>query len=557
MHQTMITLNYVFSDSKVLTSVHGSENIDNVDEADHVTILNILLQNPEELNLKEKPSAIRQNKMFTLDSREIPIASAKADDNGAYNNNGSATKFYRYNEEGSRTAHKNENNVWYINVRSSKSYSKVLVPEKEIYQLKREYCISKSNPKFSRTIVTVKAVNEKEIKPFYLVIYKWSGEGPCEFHVPQHGNATRPSSSQYYRKDPSLFEEVDDMLKSGLSTEQIYSSTVRKEPATVSETVSGPKLINNRKQSMKKNESSCSSGGINNNVLSEAEAMISSLKSNPVLQSVTFTKENYSTFNSLPNMTNDLYRFCVVGNSILRVDTTFELVDGLWLTDTTYANEALLDTNNKHPEFPGPSFWHFRKTRECYRRFAGEIIVNKPELLGIKKVGHDMDKALSQGLCDVFRDAKKLWCTQHMQERDAHKLKTIGCNQRTQTRVMADIYGAQGDVLLQNGLADAEDENDFDVKLASLKPVWDEIAPGFHQWFKNHRSKMFKDCLVLSARENLGINGRFYTNGLELKHKLQKKNMREEDVPKEVAAVTLQLYRLYSYIYDHFCDVSY
>jgi hypothetical protein len=51
---------------------------------------------------------------------------------------------------------------------------------------------------------------------------------------------------------------------------------------------------------------------------------------------------------------------------------------------------------------------------------------------------------------------------------------------------------------------------------------------------------MFKDCLVLSARENLGINGRFYTNGLELKHKLQMKNMREEDVPKEVAAVTLQ-----------------
>ena len=40
---------------------------------DHETILNILLQNPEELNLKEKPSGIRENKMFTLDMREIPI----------------------------------------------------------------------------------------------------------------------------------------------------------------------------------------------------------------------------------------------------------------------------------------------------------------------------------------------------------------------------------------------------------------------------------------------------------------------------------------------------
>ena len=105
-------------------------------------------------------------------------------------------------------------------------------------------------------------------------------------------------------------------------------------------------------------------------------------------------------------------------------------------------------------------------------------------------------------MCDVFRDAKKLWCTQHMQERDAHKLKTIGCNHRTQKRVMADIYGTQDDVLLQNDQADA-DENDYDVKLASLKPVWDEIAPGFHQCFKNHKGKIFKDSLVLSARVNL------------------------------------------------------
>ena len=100
------------------------------------------------------------------------------------------------------------------------------------------------------------------------------------------------------------------------------------------------------------------------------------------------------------------------------MDTTFELVGGLWLTDTTYTNEALLNSNGRNPELPGPSFWHFQKTIECFRRFAGEMVVHKPELLGIKKIGHDMDKALSQGLCDVFQNAKKLWCTQHMQERD-------------------------------------------------------------------------------------------------------------------------------------------
>ena len=90
--------------------------------------------------------------------------------------------------------------------------------------------------------------------------------------------------------------------------------------------------------------------------------MISLLRSNDLLQYVTFTKELYVALNFLPQMLNDLHRFCVLGDSILRVDTTFELVEGLWLTDTTYSNEALVDLNGKNPEFPGPSFWHFRKS---------------------------------------------------------------------------------------------------------------------------------------------------------------------------------------------------
>lgn len=49
------------------------------EDMDHCTILNILLENPEELDLKHKPSAIREDKIFTLDQRVIPIASAVQD----------------------------------------------------------------------------------------------------------------------------------------------------------------------------------------------------------------------------------------------------------------------------------------------------------------------------------------------------------------------------------------------------------------------------------------------------------------------------------------------
>ena len=62
---------------------------------------------------------------------------------------------------------------------------------------------------------------------------------------------------------------------------------------------------------------------------SEAEVLVSSLQTVPMFNSVKFNKDQYVSVNLLPNMLNDLYTFCVVGNSILRIDTTFELVDGL------------------------------------------------------------------------------------------------------------------------------------------------------------------------------------------------------------------------------------
>jgi len=57
------------------------------------------------------------------------------------------------------------------------------------------------------------------------------------------------------------------------------------------------------------------------------------------------------------------------------------------------------------------------------------------------------------------------------------------------------------DVLLQSGLADAEDEEDFDVKLDSLKSVWEKKALGFHDWFSRNRSQHFKESLVMFSRK--------------------------------------------------------
>ena len=95
---------------------------------------------------------------------------------------------------------------------------------------------------------------------------------------------------------------------------------------------------------------------------------------------------------------------------------------------------------------------------------------------------------------------------------------------------MADISGTQNSLPLENGLADVENEEDVSVKLSSLQAVQDNIAPEFHHQFKKQRSDIFIDCLVLSSRECHDINKCFTTNGLALKHRLQKKVLTEDEV---------------------------
>lgn len=71
--------------------------------------------------------------------------------------------------------------------------------------------------------------------------------------------------------------------------------------------------------------------------------------------------------------------------------------------------------------------------------------------------------------------------------------------------------------------------------------VWEKAAPSFHEWFWKTGSQQFKDSLTMSARQSLGIEGCFYTSGLELKHKLQKMRLWECEIPNEVADVSAEL----------------
>ena len=76
---------------------------------------------------------------------------------------------------------------------------------------------------------------------------------------------------------------------------------------------------------------------------------------------------------------------------------------------------------------------------------------------------------------------------------------------------------------------------------SKLEPVWNAIAPGFHQCLYKNRATIFIKCLTLEAREKHLIFIRFTTNALENKHCLQKKVLKEDNIFKEIVSLSESL----------------
>ena len=124
-----------------------------------------------------------------------------------------------------------------------------------------------------------------------------------------------------------------------------------------------PNVIDNRKYKQKENSKDISGKQ------SQAEIIVNQLEEdNAFVKYLNLSKDEY-------NSLWDVYCLCVKGNSILPIDTTFKTCEELYLTDSSHQNFSLVDQNGKHHESAETSFWHFRKTEETYRRFAGNLLI--------------------------------------------------------------------------------------------------------------------------------------------------------------------------------------
>ena len=131
-------------------------------------ILNLLLTNPEEIDLGKKPSALRHSTAFTLNRKKVSIESAKADDNGAYESS-TSQKYFIFDDIKKKASmvhyNKSENN-FYMNCRVGREYEKSTIDDDNLYMLTRTYRINKNNPGFMQIIATVTKVKANDINDY-------------------------------------------------------------------------------------------------------------------------------------------------------------------------------------------------------------------------------------------------------------------------------------------------------------------------------------------------------------------------------------------------------
>ena len=388
---------------------------------------------------------------------------------------------------------------------------------------------------------------DDRVQDFYVSCYHWTKDSDEEnFFVGRHGNATKLTASAYYRTDKATLQEARSQLMDNKSTSSIYRAINEEKKSTVGEELRNPRQLYNLKQSIDKKRDEALPKQVHRND-SEVGCLVMQMRQSdtePFIRSVV-SLPSYCVATAFTDRTiKNIERFCVNGTSVFRCDTTFEIIDNLWLTDTSYTNFSLINAeDSSHPEFPGPLMVHFAKDTDTYRCFAVELIVSNPSLLKIGKVGHDMDRALENGLGSVFVSSESCICLQHVSERDGLKLDQLNANKSDKKKVLTDIYGSQVKSILQFGLADAIDQTDFDVKLESLKPVWDELVLGFHQWFVNHRANSFKTQVIGKALDWLKLCKRFTNNRLEVMHRIQNKNVSDENLAAEATQILNSLHR--------------
>ena len=161
------------------------------------------------------------------------------------------------------------------------------------------------------------------------------------------------------------------------------------------------------------------------------------------------------------------------------------------MTPLTYRH-LLLETvrSGNQPIFLGPTLIHYRKTFSTYLYFASTLVGLRRDLEKLRAFGTDGELALVDAFCHEFGFAVHLSCAIHLRRNVKQQLQDKKFPEQHRKVTLDEIFGSRMGTVYTEGLIDSKTCDDFNSKLSSLKPVWEEressdasCTKGFHDWF--------------------------------------------------------------------------
>ena len=251
------------------------------------------------------------NFVCALNMEKIPIASVRADDNGAYTKRLNASRYYSFKNGSCNTVHRDLNDKYYINYRDTSAaiskpvYVHNYVDFSTVYTLTRYYWYSKYN-NFYNMIAKIKCMDNRisSVKR-YLYLDRWIGPEAEQFYVERHRNATKAHAGAYFKKYPAVLREVRNLLQDGVSPDEVYVTVSKKNniASSVSEMLNNPKVVHNAKSQMQPLDED------REKQMTDVECLIDLAHDKSFVRSVRFDGECYSSFNCTPQMLIDMHRF--------------------------------------------------------------------------------------------------------------------------------------------------------------------------------------------------------------------------------------------------------
>ena len=123
----------------------------------------------------------------------------------------------------------------------------------------------------------------------------------------------------------------------------------------------------------------------------------------------------------------------------------------------------------------------------------------------------------------------------------------MGVDETNRRAILADIFGQQVGTVLEEGIVDADNHDEFDVRVSSLESVWirriGEKGKAFFDWFVKNKVQLLKTHLLKSVRIEAGLGNlprRYVTNRVECVNSLLKREVNGKESKVDEFAATMQ-----------------